>query len=94
MSRLKEVKRYILCTEDGKETILNYNMVCEFKNGFARVILDGKEGFINETGREIVPIIYDKVYDFENGYARVRLNYKEGFVDKTGKEIIPPVLAY
>lgn len=51
MSRLKEVKRYILCTEDGKETILDYNMVCEFKNGFARVILDGKEGFINETGK-------------------------------------------
>lgn len=66
----------------------------DFENGYARVGLDGKEGVINETGKEIVPIKYDKVFNFENGYARVRLNYKEGFVDKTGKEIIPPVLAY
>ena len=54
--------------------------------------MNGRHGFIDKTGKEIVEPKYDYVYDFEEGFAKVELNGKHGFVDKTGKEVIPPVL--
>ena len=53
-----------------------YDFVSCFKNGFARVRLIDKEGFVNKKGEEITPIKYDDVRDFENGFAEVELNGK------------------
>ena len=64
----------------------------DFEEGFALVKLDEKNGFIDGTGKEIVPPKYDHVDDFKEGFARVELDGKYGFIDRTGKEVIPPVL--
>ena len=50
---------------------------------------DPKYGYIDKTGKEIVPPKYDYAMDFSEGFASVRLNGKWGVIDKTGKEIIP-----
>ncbi len=47
-----------------------------------------KYGFINKSGKEIIPIKYDYIEEFSEGLARVGLNDKEGFLDKTGKEVV------
>ena len=47
-----------------------------------------KYGFVDQTGKEIVPCKYDGISAFENGFAVVQLKGKSGVVDKTGKEVI------
>ena len=60
-----------------------------FSDGLAAVELNDKFGFIDKTGREVIPLIYDNAYSFSNGFAVVALNGKYGFIDETGREVIP-----
>ncbi|MDR1897620.1 MAG: WG repeat-containing protein [Prevotellaceae bacterium] len=60
-----------------------------FYEGFANVVKNDKWGFINETGKETIPLIYEWVDCFSEGLAAVKLNEKCGFIDKTGNEAIP-----
>lgn len=51
-----------------------------------------KQGFINENGKEVIPLKYDEIYEFSKSikdWAMVRINDKYGFIDGTGKEVIP-----
>src|SRR6185312_11298582 len=48
-----------------------------------------KWGFIDKTGKLIVPAIYDEVVHFSAGLAIVRKAGKTGYIDKTGKLVIP-----
>ena len=54
------------------------------KDGFAKVILNGKWNFINTNGEFIVNKLFDDVDDFNDGYARVRLNDKFNFINTNG----------
>ena len=85
--------------------VLNYDSANDFCEGMASVCRNGKWGFINTSGRELVPCEYDCVDDFHEGMARVNIGGrwrrlgvddepnirggKTGFVDKTGREVIP-----
>ena len=62
-----------------------------FTDGLAKVKLNGKYGFIDKTGKEVVPPIYDEIGFFLDDLAKVKLNGKMGFVDQTGKEVVPPI---
>ena len=55
----------------------------------AAVQKDGKWGYIDRFGKEIVPCKYDYIGEFIDGVASVKINSKSGFVDLFGKEIIP-----
>ncbi len=52
---------------------------------------DGKYGFINLQGEELVPPIYDGTEYLQDGMGSVRKDNGVGFVDKTGKLIVPIV---
>ncbi len=58
-------------------------------NGLIKVRLDGKYGFINEDGEEIIPCKYEKAYAFEGGLSLVKSKEGYGFVNNEGEEIIP-----
>jgi hypothetical protein len=75
----------------GNEIIsLKYDSIESFSEGLAAVRLNGRAGFIDKTGREIISLTkYDWADSFSEGLAGVRLNGKWGFIDKTGKEVIP-----
>ena len=60
-----------------------------FISGLARVSLDGKCGFIDNSGKVVIPLIYDWAEHFAYGMAYVRQNDKAGYIDKTGKEFDP-----
>ncbi|MBQ5623621.1 MAG: WG repeat-containing protein, partial [Alistipes sp.] len=53
----------------------------------------GKFGFIDKTGKEVIPFKYVYAESFSEGLAAVRVGSyiggKYGFIDKVGKEIIP-----
>lgn len=66
-----------------------YDWQDDLKNGFARVELDRKIGFINEDGEEIVPCKYDAAGDFSEGLAIVEAEGLSGFINEKGEESIP-----
>jgi hypothetical protein len=63
-----------------------------FSNGMAEICVPGighKSGFIDSTGKMVVPVIYDEVTPFVNGFARVWRDGKSHLIDKKGNEVVP-----
>jgi hypothetical protein len=50
-----------------------------------------KYGFIDETGKIVIPLIYDNAEDFINGKSVIKLNNKWGVINSKGKYIIPVI---
>ncbi|HZJ76736.1 MAG TPA: WG repeat-containing protein, partial [Oscillospiraceae bacterium] len=65
----------------------------DFSEGLARITKteDGeyKSGYVNKTGKIVVPLIYDRAENFSEGLAVVVKDGKLGFIDKDGREVIP-----
>lgn len=66
----------------------------DFKEGMAIVREGGKEdgserklGYVDQTGRVVIPYLYDQANPFKNSYACVQREGKYGFIDKSGKEV-------
>jgi len=74
------------------------NSIDPWRNGYYYHIR--KWGFIDSSGREIVPFIYDEVNDFSEGLAGVAIwcteseRHKWGFIDNTGYEVVPPTFCW
>ena len=64
-----------------------------FRGGLACVSLNRKYGFIDKSGREVIPLKYDfntytLVAGFINGAtAKVELNGEEFWIDKEGNRV-------
>ncbi|MFL0194347.1 WG repeat-containing protein [Clostridium sp. WILCCON 0269] len=67
----------------GTET---YNV---FHEGLAMVSINGKWGYIDKTGNEVIQPKYDRAQPFSEGLAAVLLNGKWGYINKSGNEVIP-----
>jgi len=67
----------------------NYNQVGAFNEGLAWVKKGAKFGFVDKTGKVVIPLEYDAVYNFEEGLGPVKKGGKMGFINKTGKVVIP-----
>jgi hypothetical protein len=50
----------------------------------------GRGGFIDKTGRVVIPLCFDAVGDFSEGLARFERDKKWGFLDKRGAVAIEP----
>jgi hypothetical protein len=50
---------------------------------------NSKWGFVDKTGKEVIPFKYDAIGKFSEGLCAVRFDWYWGFVDFTGKEVIP-----
>lgn len=56
----------------------------------ARVQRNGKWGYVNKEGKEVIPVIYDQIRDyFFKGICEAMREGKYGFVNTEGKEVIP-----
>jgi hypothetical protein len=51
---------------------------------------DNKWGYIDKTGRLIIPFRFDNAGNFSEDLAAVVIKERTGYIDKTGKFIIPP----
>ncbi len=73
-----------------------YGSIERFSEGLCLVRNeDGKAGFIDSTGKEVIPttLEYDEIDVFKDGLCRVKKNGLYGFIDRTGKEVIAVTLA-
>ncbi len=68
-----------------------YEKIEPFREGLAAVMINFKYGFIDKSGKTVVPLMYDFAAEFKDGLASVSKDKKYGFVDKTGTEVIPPI---
>ncbi|NPD46378.1 MULTISPECIES: WG repeat-containing protein [unclassified Lentimicrobium] len=50
---------------------------------------EGKWGFVDNDGKEVIPHVYEKADCFYMGYASVVLNGKMGLIDLKGNEVVP-----
>lgn len=67
-------------------------------NSGKKLKYDPKYGFINTTGKEVIPLQFDEAYSFQEGMATVLQSqgwqygfaiHKIGYIDLTGKLVIP-----
>lgn len=75
-----------------------FDGVSAFNEGMAAVEKDKKFGFIDSTGKLVIPIIFEKgEYDtpeFKNGIAVVKKDKKYGVINKKGQLIVPLKYTY
>lgn len=67
-----------------------YDKSFKLTNGMQIVQTDGKYGYLNESGKEVIPLIYDDAFNFSaTGIAIVMKENRYGTIDKKGKEVLP-----
>lgn len=95
--------KYFIADKAGKRVVdLNYDSVDDFYEGRAAVVKNKKMGYIDTSGKEIIPCIYEEFIEhsprFSEGLAPVQLktnakgddrDYKQGFIDKEGNIVVP-----
>jgi hypothetical protein len=65
----------------------------EFSDGLAEVVIPGwghTSGFIDTTGRIVIPIQYDLANNFKEGLAAFKNKNGWGFINKVGEVVIKP----
>lgn len=77
-----------------------YDNIYPYKNGFAKITLADKTGFINTDGKIVIPISFDGANDFSEGLAAVSKRIpnnsngfstgtrKYGYINEKGKLVI------
>ena len=71
--------------------IYDFVSVSGFSEGLCGVKKDGKWGFIDKTGKEVVPVgLYDDVGSFNDGLCKVGKDEKYGFINRKGVSPYPP----
>jgi len=89
--RLADCKRKTnpVVSNEPEAQYRGYSHIWNFSEGLAPVERNEKFGFIDKTGKEVVPCIYDSVRHFNEGLALIRKDGKRGYIDKMGAQVIP-----
>ncbi len=71
-----------------------YDYIGNFYEGFAKVNIRNKWGYINEQGEVVIEMQFDFAKDFNEGYAAIKmkslLGPKWGYINREGKIVISP----
>ena len=51
--------------------------------------LDGKWGYIDQTGEVVIEPVWDYAHSFSGGLAYVQLGDNAGYIDRTGTPVTP-----
>lgn len=61
----------------------------DFREGVAIIMQNNKWGFVDESGKIVVPLIYDYAFDMAEGLSHVEKGGKFGYINNKGKEVVP-----
>lgn len=89
MDRVYEDGKYGYENDDDyrKDIPCIYEDAYSFSEGLACVALNGKYGYIDTEGNEVVPFVYDAAAPFSEGLAYFEKEGAYGFIDKEGREV-------
>ena len=98
-SRVAETKAIDKVTPELAKAVSKYDKVFTFHDGLAPVQKDGKLGYINKLGDEIIPCKYDKAEEFYRGLAVVAKKiseneYSYGCINMDGEMVISQKFDY
>jgi hypothetical protein len=76
----------------GKVMVIpRYNYADKFVDGLSRVTVDGMYGFVDRTGKLVLPCKYDFVFEPSDGMALLKTaDGKYGYCNNKGIVVIPP----
>ena len=84
-------KWYLVYYGQGRMVETDFSYIAPFFEGKAEVKKENKSGFIDTSGRLIIPLIYSSAWSFHNDRCAVEIDGKWGFIDGSGKMVIPAV---
>lgn len=91
-TKIELLKKYL-----EKQNLFNinstqqYNIIDGFRDGYAKVINEDLEyGFIDESGKLVIPFFYELAENFSESLAMIMINGKFGYIDKNNNIIISP----
>ncbi len=92
--RMPNERKYFLINKKGNTvSAKQYDNVGCFSEGLCDVYENGKMGFIDNAGQEVIPCKYSGDSQFTEGLVLVRYfedeNGKYGFINKSGETVIP-----
>ncbi len=71
----------VLTLRSGNESILmRYGYASSFSEGLAKVMINGKYGYIDKTVKMVIKHQFDAAWDFSEGLAPVMIDGKWGFI--------------
>jgi len=83
--------RVWLIDRAGRRTAVDFEDVGLFSEGLAPTSRNDEHGFIDRSGRIVIPLDYVATWPFSEGLAAVAVSSGEyGFVDHAGRLAIPP----
>lgn len=89
-AKVRTTQRELLINHSNQNLLIRpYDPGLMFMSDRAAVSLNKKYGFIDRTGREVVPLKYDNAWWYEEGFAVVTKGGKDSFINMQGKEVIP-----
>lgn len=71
-----------------------YDNVWDVAEGFAAVLKDGKWGFVDTSGKLLIPLQFEDPAQFKHGFATAKKDGKVGIIDKSGKVWVPFLYDY
>jgi hypothetical protein len=83
----------ILCSQNlwacERPVVYGYDDIDCLSEGLARIERDGKYGFIDQTGKVVIPLKYDKADSFYNGVAGVldRSTGEAFYINRQGERL-------
>ncbi len=70
-----------------KATVSKYDRVFDFHEDMGRVLYNGKFGFIDKMGHEVIKPDYDMAMDFQDGLVAVIKDNQKFFINKKGEKV-------
>jgi len=65
----------------------SFEQIRSFSGGLAAVKMQGKWGYVDKTGKVVIPFLYDQTTRFEGNWASVRKDGAWGIIDKAGTSV-------
>lgn len=66
-----------------------FEVANKFSDGLAAVRIDGRYGYIDQTGRIVIAPQFEAVGPFTGDYAEVQIDGRSGAIDRTGRIVVP-----
>lgn len=76
--------------QQSKKVRVRYDQHRPSSEGLAAVSHDGRWGFVDRKGQEVIALQFEAVWEFREGMAAVKKNGRWGFIDGSGRMVIAP----